>query len=93
MARPGGRYFVAKGNDGNYLQHSVEVAVALHLAKMSTQGALHLALTHGMAPFEPCGGLPNGQTRGRLHEALQAAQNPPTCGEPPIVAAYRATKA
>ncbi len=84
---------MAKGNDGNYFQHSVEVAVALHLTKLSTQGALHLALTHGMAPFEPCGELPNGQARELLHEALQAAQHPPTCGESPIVAAYRATKA
>jgi len=84
---------VAKGNDGNYFQHSVEVAVALQLTKLSTQGALHVALTHGMAPFEPCDKLPNGQTRGLLQKALQAAQNPPTCGEPPIVAAYRATKA
>jgi hypothetical protein len=81
---------VAKGNDGNYLQHSVEVAVALHLIKLSTQGGLHLALTHGMEPFERCGKLPNSRC---LQEALQAAQNPPTCGESPIVAAYRATKA
>jgi hypothetical protein len=87
------RYFVAKGNDGNYFQHSVEVAVALCLTKMSTQGALHLAFTHGMAPFEPCDRPPNGQTKGLLQKALQAARNPPTCGESPIVAAYRATKA
>lgn len=84
---------MAKGNDGNYFQHCVEVAVALRLTKLSTEGALHLALTHGMAPFEPCGALPNGQARKLLHEALQAAQNPPTCGESTIVAAYRATKA
>ena len=84
---------MAKGNDGNYLQHSVEVGIALHLSAMSTQGALHLALTHGMAPFESCGRLPNGQTRSGLTEALQAAQNPPTCGESRIVAAYRAAKA
>lgn len=84
---------MAKGNDENYFQHSVEVAVALYLTKLSTQGALHLALTHGMAPFEACESLPNGQTRGLLQKALQAALNPPACGESPIVAAYRATKA
>lgn len=92
-ARPGRMYFVAKGNDGNYFQHSVEVAVALQLTKLCMEGALHLALTHGMTPFERCGELPNGQARKLLHEALQAAQNPPTCGESTIVAAYRATKA
>ncbi len=84
---------MAKGNDGNYFQHSVEIAIALQLTKLSMQGALHLALTHGMAPFEPCDGLPNGQSRGLLQKALQDAQNSPTCGEPPIVTAYRATKA
>ena len=84
---------MAKGNDGNYLQHSVEVAIALHLAKLSTQGALHLALTHGMAPFEPCDAPLVGQSRGLLRTALEAAQSPPTPGEAPIITAYRATKA
>ena len=69
---------MAKGNDGNYLQHSVEVAIALHLAKLSTQGALYLALTHGMAPFEPCDAPLVGQSRGLLRTALEAAQSPPT---------------
>jgi hypothetical protein len=84
---------VAKGNDGNYFQHSIEIAVALHLTKLSTKENLHLALTHGMAPFEPCDTPLNGQTRRLLDEALQGAQNPPTCGESLIIAAYRATKA
>lgn len=84
---------MAKGNDGNYLQHSIEVAVAQYLARRSKQGALHVALTHGMAPFESSGELPNGQTRGLLHKALQAAQNPQTSGESPIISAYRQTKA
>ena len=84
---------MAKGNDGNYLQHSVEVAIALHLAKLSTQGALYLALTHGMAPFEPCDAPLVGQSRGLLRTALEAAQSPPPPGEAPIITAYRATKA
>jgi hypothetical protein len=87
----GERDFVAKGNDGNYLQHSVEVAVALHLSKLSTQGSLHIALTHGMAPFEPCGKLPNGQARRKLTEALQAAEHRETRGEAEIVAAEDGT--
>ena len=44
--------FMAKGNDGNYLQHSIEVNAAMHLSQMDTNGRLHIALTHGMAPFE-----------------------------------------
>ena len=83
---------MAKGNDGNYLQHSMELAVALLLAKMSTRASLHLALTHGMAPFERCE-PPSGEARTLLDRALETAQNPPTCGESPIVAAYRATNA
>jgi hypothetical protein len=45
-----------------------------------------------MAPFESCD-PPRGQTRRLLEEALQAAQTPPICGEPSIIAAYRATMA
>jgi hypothetical protein len=84
---------VAKGNDGNYLQHSVEVAIALYLTKQSKQGALHIALTHGMAPFESFEAPRKGQSRGLLCKAIGAAQCFPTCGESPIVAAYRATNA
>jgi hypothetical protein len=84
---------VAKGNDGNYLQHSVEVAAAVHLAAKSPQALLHIALAHGMAPFETCGQLPNGQARSLLHRALQAAGNRATEGELSIVTAYRATSA
>jgi hypothetical protein len=89
----GQRGSVAKGNDGNYFQHSVEIAVALHLTKLSLQGDLHIALTHGMAPFEPCDTPPNGQARSLLDKALQAAQNHPTSGEPSIITAYRKTRA
>lgn len=84
---------MAKGNDGNYFQHSIEVGLALRLIKLSTQGALHIALTHGMAPFERCDTPPKGQSRVLLHKALQAAQNSSICGEAPIVSAYRTTKA
>lgn len=84
---------MAKGNDGNYFQHSVEVTVALHLTKLSTEGALHIALTHGMAPFERCDTPSKGQSRVLLRRTLQATQNSSTCDESPIVAAYRATKA
>lgn len=84
---------MAKGNDGNYLQHSVEVAAAAHLAAKHPDRRLHVALSHGMAPFEACGELPNGQARALLHDALHAAQKPAAAAESSIVMAYRATKA
>ena len=84
---------MAKGNDGNYFQHSIEICVALRLTKLSTQGTLHIALTHGMAPFELCETPAKGQSRALLQKALQAAQKPSIIGEPPIVEAYRVTKA
>lgn len=84
---------MAKGNDGNYLQHSVGVAVAVHLAAKHPEGRLHIALAHGMAPFEACGEIPNGQTHALLHGALRDAQESATAGESSIVTAYRATKA
>ena len=84
---------MAKGNDGNYLQHSVEVSAAVHLAARHPERCLHVALAHGMAPFEACGEVPNGQARMLLHRVLRAAQHASEPGESPIVAAYRATNA
>ena len=84
---------MAKGNDGNYLQHSLEVSAALHLAALTTERCLNVALTHGMGPYEPCGNVPNGQTRRLLDDSLSAARTPPTNGEPVIVDAYRRTNA
>jgi hypothetical protein len=84
---------VAKGNDGNYLQHSIEVAVAIQLAKLSAEGKLHLSITHGMAPFESCDVPPKYQAQHLLHEALAAAKDDRVPGEAHIVTAYRATKA
>lgn len=65
---------MAKGNDGNYLQHCVEVEAGLRLAQESPEGRLHIAFGHGMAPFEgfekgllsPCCGL----VRCRIKRAL-----------------------
>ena len=64
---------MAKGNDGNYLQHSVEIAAAVHLAAERPEGRLHVALAHGMAPFEPCDGPRKGQARALLSDALRPA--------------------
>lgn len=84
---------MAKGNDGNYLQHSLEVSAAIHLGALGTERCLNVALTHGMSPYEPCGNVPNGQTRRLLDDALAAAQNPRIDGESVIVDAYRRTDA
>lgn len=84
---------MAKGNNGHLLQHGVEVAAALHLSALRPEGRLHIALTHGMAPFEPCG-KPSPGTACRLFQAaLDAAEEPPEPDEPALVTAYRATNA
>lgn len=84
---------MAKGNDGNYLQHSIEVAIATQLVQLHQEAHLHVALAHGMAPFEQCDGPKGGRSRRLLKHALNASYRDPQLGESPIVSAYRATKA
>jgi len=84
---------MAKGNDGNYFQHSIEVAIAWHLVMWIAGSRLHIALTHGMAPYEPCGSVSIGQTRGLLEAALESARHPRRDDELVIVSAYRVTGA
>ena len=84
---------MAKGNDGNFLQHCIEVEAALRLAQMDAHGRLHIALTHGMAPFEPFEQSNSGQCRELLKNKLNDSKKLPQCGEPMIVKAYRTTKA
>ena len=84
---------MAKGNDGNYLQHCIEVAAALRLEKMDAEGRLHIALAHGMAPFEPFEQPKSGQCRRLLNDALNDSKKSAQCGEPIIVKAYRMTNA
>ena len=87
---------MAKGNDGNYLQHSIEVAAANRLVAENS-AALHIALAHGMAPFEPferkLAEPAPGLVRRRVKAALKLAAAPPRCDEPPIVTAYRKANA
>lgn len=87
---------MAKGNDGNFLQHSVEVAAAKQLAAKNPN-ALHIAITHGMAPFEcleiKLNDKEPGLVRRRLKTALRLASQDPQEGESSIVTAYRDTKA
>ncbi len=81
---------MAKGNDGNYLQHCVEVEAAVRLAQASPDNRLHIALTHGMEPFEQISG-PNGNAYRILHAALREAASEPKYNEREIVKAYRAS--
>jgi hypothetical protein len=67
--------------------------VAGRLAALHPGGRLHIALAHGMAPFEPCHSLNTGDARRKLDEALRAAQEATKPDEPPLVAAYRQTHA
>lgn len=80
---------MAKGNDGNYLQHYIEVEVAKHLAKTDPDGRLHVALTHGMEPFEPLEESKGSIRKRLLHDALAAAARESQGEEPQIVKAYR----
>ena len=66
---------MAKGNDGNYLQHCIEVEAAVRLAQADPSGRLHVALTHGMAPFEKLE-EPNVE-RNLLYGALREAAGEP----------------
>ena len=80
---------MAKGNDGNYLQHCVEVEAAERLARANPDGRLHVALTHGMRPFEQVDES-NGNAHCLLHGALCEAAGESKRNEREIVKAYRA---
>ncbi len=84
---------MAKGNDGNYLQHSIEVEVASHLSLADPLGRLHIALTHGMAPFEPFDSKNNNNEKRILYDALDKAKKNLQSDEPKIVTAYRKVRA
>lgn len=84
---------MAKGNDGNYLQHCIEIEAAVRLAEMDTTGRLHIALTHGMKPFEPFDGQKTNTCRELLLGKLAEANNKPQAEEPAVVKAYRETGA
>ncbi len=84
---------MAKGNDGNYLQHCIEVEAAARLAKADPDGRLHIALTHGMAPFESLDKISDSIQKDLLYRALKDADGKPQSNEPLIVRAYRDAEA
>lgn len=86
---------MAKGNDGNYLQHCVEVEAAVLLAQTGPNCRLHVALTHGMQPFDKFE-KPKAQKTPKVKKellcnALVEAAGEPECSEREIVKAYRAS--
>ncbi len=84
---------MAKGNDGNFLQHCIEVEAAVRLLQADPAGKLHVALTHGMAPLEPLDEPVHGVRRKLLCEALCNAAGEPHCNEGELVKAYRKCRA
>ena len=84
---------MAKGNDGNYLQHCIEVEAAVRLAEMDAAGRLHIALTHGMKPFESFEERKPSTRDGLLLKKLEDSKKQPQAGEPAVVEAYRKTRA
>ena len=89
---------MAKGNDGNYLQHCIELEAAVHLAKKNAERRLHIALAHGMAPFEAFevpfdGRKADGTCHKLLKKNLADSKKPPQADEPVVVKAYRKTLA
>ena len=83
---------MAKGNDGNYLQHCIEVEAATHLTQFDPKGRLHIALTHGMKPSEKLD-EPRGSAHRLLYDALLESEGQHQCNERLIVKAYRKTTA
>ena len=85
---------MAKGNDGNFLQHCIETVAARRLVEMSAAKALHIAITHGMKPFEPFEDSKGNMVRDTLlRKALDASRQKLRSDEPTIVTAYRKVKA
>ena len=80
---------MAKGNDGNYLQHCVETQAATQLLDIGATQRLHVAITHGMKPFESFDN-PKGHVKNELLcSALERSGCSPRPDEPVLVTAYR----
>ena len=84
---------MAKGNDGNYLQHSVETLAAKRLLDIGAGQGLHVAITHGMKPFESFENPKEHVNHELLRSALKQSSHPPRPDEPVLVTAYRQAEA
>jgi len=69
---------MAKVNEGNLLQHFVECEAARQLIGPNSDKNLHVAFTHGMAPFEPAEDIArsHGDVLGKILISLQAPNGP-----------------
>jgi hypothetical protein len=84
---------MAKGNNGNLLQHAVETAAAKYLVGEDGR-ELHFVATHAMRPFEAFEQRGANPGAFRLLERwLDAARNPENDDDPAVLAGYRATNA
>lgn len=72
---------MAKGNDGNLLQHGVELAAISAIGRRP----ISLTCTHSMAPREPCG---DSKRNRRLRYWLTVGADAPS-----VARAYRMTNA
>lgn len=85
---------MAKGNDGNLLQHTVEVEAAAYLLDQVKGRGLHLVSTHAMAPFEPFDGTSKARTATKLGSKLRVANSvKATGGYPLIIRSYAGVQA
>ena len=82
---------MAKGNDGNLLQHTIEVETASWLTAKSKK--LHVVITHGMAPFEEFETRKNPSYIKLLDDWLEKSQDASLSATPRILDAYRHTNA
>ncbi|KKN10803.1 hypothetical protein LCGC14_1032870 [marine sediment metagenome] len=82
---------MARGNDGNLMQHAIE---AMLISQLANGRGLYLLATHSMAPFEPLNARAdeNAQRRARFDHWWDRAQGEQEVGEPSVLHAYRGTR-
>jgi hypothetical protein len=82
---------MARGNDGNLLQHAIESELAGGLAGADSAPGLWLTCTHSMAPFEPFYRPPTeqGNQRQRFEHWWERALNIDEAAGPPVLRGYR----
>ncbi len=81
---------MARGNDGNLMQHAIEAKL---ISQLVTDRGLHLITTHSMAPFEPLDPRKKtAQHQARSVHWWERAQAEEQADEPCVVNAYRGTR-
>lgn len=83
---------MARGNDGNLMQHAIEAELVTSLA---TGQGMYLLTTHSMAPFEPFDPRGEDQDKNRWKRFdywWKRALSDPQADDPNILKAYRLTR-